>query len=64
MTTTALPEEFGATCRRAGPDDPPVDLMLPPRTPAGRRLSCPTASLPAAGRFPAVQSSSGGRHSR
>ncbi len=36
-----------------------VDLTLPPETPAGHRLSCPTASLPAAGRFPAVQSSSG-----
>jgi hypothetical protein len=31
---------------------PPMDLVLPPRTPAGRRLRCPTASLPAAGRFP------------
>lgn len=41
---------FGATCRRAGPDDPPADLTLPPRTP-DRRLRCPTASLPAA-RFP------------
>jgi len=42
--------EFG-NCRRSGPDDPPADLTLPPETPAGRRLSCPTASLPA-GRFP------------
>ena len=54
--------EFGVTCRRAGPDDSPVDLILPPRTPVGHRLSCPTASLPVAGRFPAV-SSSGVRHS-
>jgi hypothetical protein len=47
------PENVGATCRRAGPDDPPVDLTLPPETPAGHRLSfCPTASHPAAGRFP------------
>ncbi len=47
------PPEFG-NCRRAGLDDPSVDLMLPPETPACRRLSCPTASLPAAGRFPPV----------
>lgn len=46
--------EFG-NCRRAGPDDPPADLMLPPRTPAD--------SFPVAGRFPTV-SSSGGRRPR
>jgi hypothetical protein len=34
------------------PMAPLVDLVSPPGTPAGRRLSCPTASLPAAGRFP------------
>jgi len=45
--------EFGH-CRRAGFDDPPADLMLPPETPAGHRLSCPTASLPVASRFPPV----------
>lgn len=43
--------EFG-NCRRSGPDDPPADLTLPPETPAGPRLNCPTASLPVAGRFP------------
>ena len=45
------PPEFG-NCRRAGLDDPPADLTLPPKTPAGRRLSCLTASLPVASRFP------------
>ncbi len=43
--------EFG-NCRRAGPGDPPVDLTLPPETPAGRRLSCPPTTVPVAGRFP------------
>ncbi len=43
--------EFG-NCRRAGPGDPPVALTSPPETLAGHRLSCPTASLPVAGRFP------------
>jgi hypothetical protein len=55
--------EFGVTCRRARPDDPPVDLILPPRTPTYHRLSCPTASLPVTGRSPAA-SPSGGRHSQ
>jgi hypothetical protein len=45
------PPEFGNYCR-VGLDDPPADLTLPPETPAGHRLSCPTASLPVAGRFP------------
>ncbi len=44
-------EVFGAGTRRAELDDPPVDVTLPP-TPTGRRLSCPTASLLATGRFP------------
>ena len=30
----------------------PPDVTLPPESPTGHRLSCPTASLPVAGRFP------------
>jgi hypothetical protein len=38
-------EVFGAAARRAELDLP-VDVTLPPRTLAGRRLSCPTVSGP------------------
>lgn len=41
-------EVFGAVARRAELDSP-MDVTLPPQTPAGRRLSCPTALLLATG---------------
>jgi hypothetical protein len=39
-------EEFGAAWRRARPDDPPVDLTLAPRTPAGSRSELPHRFAP------------------
>jgi hypothetical protein len=60
-------EQFGATWRRARPDDPPVDLTLPLERRPAPGLRCPTVSLPAAGRFPhpsaAAVPSDGGRRS-